>query len=574
MYGQMNDFDMTNVLPMRNKTHNGWLKHCLLLAFVLLTCGAKAQITLNGRQPFLDRKTGSLMFVVPDSCLQNLCADVVYEDSHWSDMTLGGKALAMHMQFGDVSQDKKMLLKGKYDGRDSVLAVSFTSLPVIEVKKDSAFSDDYTSCRIIIESPDGTSQTIDSPALIKHRGGTTNTPDRHKRNYHFKLVDAQGKGFDMPLLGMRKDNSWLLDAGQIDLFRMRNHINHELWLDFSHSPYYHDSEPGSMNGCHVRLVELFVNDEYRGFYSLMEPVDRKQLKLKKYKNGVRGVLWKASTWDHGPFYAAIPGYDNKSVTCYGFEAKYPEPGDDADTTDFAPLVGAVNFVAGSSDDDFKQHIAEYIDMPVFMDYVIFINLINGIDNLGKNCYWSIYDENKGKKITITPWDMDATYGQDYANDNGYQAYCEPDNDLHYITNIDKRSDELLGDDYAHDMRERYAALRATLFSEDSLVARFQKHYDAIAFYGAAARETQKWSRDTDLGGKMLDFADELKAIKTWLHKRLEYLDRKYDYATLGIRQMPVQVLHDNCWYTLQGIRISHPTDGIYIHNGKKVWVRP
>lgn len=574
MTNPKNNINLSNIMPLIKEQQYALNRLCFLLVLALLACGAHAQITLNGRQPFCDRTTASLLFVVPDSCLQNLYADVVHSDPHWTDMTLDGKAVSQNMQLGDVSQDKTVLLKGKYDGRDSALAVRFTSLPVIEVKKDSSFTDEYTPCRIIMESPDGASQTIESLALIKHRGGTTNTPDRHKRNYHFKLVDAQGKSLDMPLLGMREDNSWLLDAGQIDLFRMRNHISHELWLDFSCSPYYHDSEPNSVNGCHAKLVELFVNDEYRGLYSLMEPVDRKQLKLKKYKKGVRGALWKASTWDHVPFYDAISGYDNTSATCYGFEVKYPEPGDDADTTDYAPLVDAVSFVAASSDDDFRRHINEYIDMPVFKDYVIFINLINGIDNLGKNCYWSVYDETKDRKIAITPWDMDATYGQDYANNNGYQAYCEPDNDLQYITNIDKRSDELLEEAYARDLRERYAALRATLFAEDSLAGRFQKHYDIITFCGAAARETHKWSRDTDLGGKALDFANELKTIKTWLHKRLKYLDRKYNYAPSGIRQMPECALHNGSWYTLQGIRMSHPTSGIYIHNGKKVCIRP
>ena len=132
----------------------------------------------------------------------------------------------------------------------------------------------------------------------------------------------------------------------------------------------------------------------------------------------------------------------------------------------------------------------------------------------------------------------------------------------------------MGEAYTRDLCERYAALRETLFAEDSLVGRFQKHFDTIDFCGALVRETQKWSRDTDLGGKELDFANELNAIKTWLHKRLEYLDKKYNYAPTGIRQISDQTFHNNWWYTLQGIKISHPTSGIYIHNGKKVWIRP
>ena len=81
-----------------------------------------------------------------------------------------------------------------------------------------------------------------------------------------------------------------------DYFRVRNHICHELWLDFSTPPYYHQQEPKSINGCNAKMIELFVNDEYRGIYSLLEPVDRKQLKIKKYKKGVKGCLWKTKDW--------------------------------------------------------------------------------------------------------------------------------------------------------------------------------------------------------------------------------------------------------------------------------------
>ncbi|WP_249113423.1 MULTISPECIES: hypothetical protein [Prevotella] len=39
-------------------------------------------------------------------------------------------------------------------------------------------------------------------------------------------------------LGMRKDKDWILDAGQADVFRLRNRIATELWNDFARKKVY------------------------------------------------------------------------------------------------------------------------------------------------------------------------------------------------------------------------------------------------------------------------------------------------------------------------------------------------
>ena len=41
----------------------------------------------------------------------------------------------------------------------------------------------------------------------------------------------------------------------------------------------------------------------------------------------------------------------------------------------------------------------------------------------------------------------------------------------------------------------------------------------------------------------------------------------------GIDQVENTVDNDNCWYNLRGQKVEHPKSGLYIHNGKKVWVK-
>ena len=558
------------------------LLHCHLLSTARLIAAAasllspvfaSAQMLINGHKPFVDKSQGGLLFVAPVARMTNYAATVEKTSDEWTELTVEGKEIstATTIDFGDVSRGRSFSLCGKYKGKDSTMTVSFTSLPVIELRKPSAFSNDYEPCQIIIDEPDSPRVAPVYSATVKHRGGSTNADDRHKRNYHFKLLDNKGASLDLPLLGLRDDNSWLLDAGQVDLFRVRNHICHELWLDFSTPPYYHQQEPKSINGCNAKMIELFVNDEYRGIYSLLEPVDRKQLKLKKYKKGVKGCLWKTKDWQGTTFYDVISSYNNQSATLMGFEAKYPEPGDDADTTDYSPLAAAVNFVVSSTDTDFKQHIGEYIDVPVLMDYSLFVDLINGIDNGGKNCYWSVYDKSKGGRMSLTPWDMDATFGQNYTNNPVTDDLTQPDNNIGSFTNIEARLIAVLGTAYDQAKQQRYAELRKTFFDEKQLDTRFEVHYDTLAYSGAVKRETEKWSGDTDLGGKALDFEGELTAIKNWIQQRLSFLDNKYGYVSSGITRIGF-VPYDDAWYTLYGLRVAHPTKGVYIHKGKKIVV--
>ena len=73
-----------------------------------------------------------------------------------------------------------------------------------------------------------------------------------------------------------------------------------------------------------------------------------------------------------------------------FEAKYPDL-NDLDSTDYSTLWNAINFVVNSSNSDFKKHVQEYFDIPVLIDYYLFVVLLNALDNEGKNMYWAVYD---------------------------------------------------------------------------------------------------------------------------------------------------------------------------------------
>ena len=161
-------------------------------------------------------------------------------------------------------------------------------LPTIHINGN--FGYEYSEGEITINESD---KTTTLKAKIKWRGGSTNSPNKHKRNYKIKFYE------DVSLFGLRSDNNWILDAGQADLFRLRNRIATELWNDMAHKPYYYYQEPNVLTGVRGKVIEVYLNNEYMGIYCLTEAMDRKQLKLKKYDKltgTIHGGLWKATDW--------------------------------------------------------------------------------------------------------------------------------------------------------------------------------------------------------------------------------------------------------------------------------------
>ena len=158
-----------------------------------------------------------------------------------------------------------------------------TSIPVIQLQYDLSTLSRDTFCAGQFTFNDG-KQTLSFKAKVRHRGATA--AGFKKKSYAVKLVDETGQKLDTSFMGMRSDNYWILDAMAIDKARMRNRVAMDLWLDFSAKPYYANTEPKMCNGYRGKFVEVFVNNEYNGLYCLMERIDRKQLKLKKYKTDI------------------------------------------------------------------------------------------------------------------------------------------------------------------------------------------------------------------------------------------------------------------------------------------------
>ena len=439
------------------------------------------------------------------------------------------------------------------------------SIPVLVLR--GTFSNEYQNGTVEFYSSQGTTP-VSYEAKIKWRGGSTNTEGKHKRNYKIKFKDKQ------QFFGLKADKNWILDAGQQDLFRLRNRIATELWNDFARKPYYAADGDEVFSGVRGRVVEVFLNDEYIGIYSLIETMDNKTLGLSKSRKGIiHGQLWKTNGYGLSMMYNTPSVFDNTSSTWDVFETKYPDI-KDVNPTDYSPLWKAINFVVNSSDEEFKDSVAYYFDLPVVEDYYIFTQTLCAVDNIVKNMYWAIYDSKESPKITFAVWDLDLTVGSSYLKVYD-QKYTLPNHIIRGYFNLIKRLIATNAGDFNLQVRERYWSARKDILSTDSLIARYKSYYQLLKKCGAAEREAQRWSGDMDILQQKLDYDKEMEYITNWITRHMKVLDRQLFNDPNVINHSSVVANESDDVYTLQGIKVDpkHLGSGIYIKGCKKIFIK-
>ena len=553
------------------------LNYLLFLLVCLVTSiPSFAQFTINGRSVIYDKVSDTYMVSIPENAFGTDYEASIALDATagWSNLSIEGTDIADNYTFKQVEGNKIYKIHAQEGDKEINTQLTFTFLPLLVM--EGTFGYDYAQGNISLLSPDAAEPT-NSFAKVKWRGGSTNTADKHKRNYKIKTLNEKGKKQEISLLGMREDNNWILDAGQIDLFRLRNRIATEIWNDFATKPYYASKEPKAKSGVTGKVVEVILNNEYRGIYSLTEAMDRKELKLKKYDDEnqeFHGQLWKVSSWDKATFWDIDKDYDNTQETWHAFETKYPDI-DDVNPTDYSPLYEAIDFVANSNDEAFKKEVGDYFDIPVLIDYQLFQETLKPVDNNGKNMYWGIYDVAKSKKLTLAIWDLDASVGQFWQCSTPlHPNRVFPNTDLGVKDgfNLYHRLSSLNVDNYNEKVANRYHELRKTYFSEENLISRYQGYYDMLVKSGAASREETKWSEDSDIGGYPLNFKSEIEYIKNWIINRLNYLDTNQFPISTNISEIhQKESLSPKTTYNMLGQKVGASYQGLKIKNGKKFY---
>lgn len=390
-------------------------------------------------------------------------------------------------------------------------------------------------------------------------GGDTHT---RKVGYNIKLSEK------VDLFGMGESKKWVLLANYMDRSNLRNRLVADLsgrmGLRFTQSVY----------------VNLILNGEYMGIYSLTEKVDidlfegdvtdfedyaeefakaiaKKKGYDKAWRSAMEDELCETLTWltektyqaKDGTVYTVSEYIDLSELkTDRGFLIEYDGYNDEPSffhTGKGVPLkVSNLEYIKSNPtvfnalkayfaefeealfSDDFHnskgKHYSEYVDMESFVDYFILNTLILNVEFGYKSMYMAIGQDGK---IYLGPtWDYDWSSGNRFLGANG--DYNQWYNDGRAGNNHWYR--QAYGDPYFVDLvKERYAALDGAI--EDMIASMdFYEEY----LYPSSVLEYHKFSLDpyekdfkSRTGGR--SFRDEVAQLRSFLINRHNWLKGKF-----------------------------------------------
>ena len=334
------------------------------------------------------------------------------------------------------------------------------------------------------------------------RGATTGS--QPKQSLNIELV-KDGESQDAHLLGYRKDDDWILSAEYLDYSRMRNRVLMDLWTTVDKLPYETDNKY-QCNGTQGEFVEVFINGAYYGMYCFTDKIDRKKLNLKKTKEATdtepevkRGLLWKAN-WECGETYLgsydSLPANDSflwpyiKSKQSYGWEQKYPD--DTITQAFFTPICELMDFFDTK---EFKTTYNDWLYEDNVIDFMLFIQAFQLVDNQKKNYYLSVRNIEKEEKFLFTLWDLDGSIGRMAggsvsSRDSKQMAWGEKLG-YHHLIHMFKTKKER-PDDFATKMNNRWQYLSTHELSLENIRALMEKYADLFVTSGAWQRERARW----------------------------------------------------------------------------------
>ena len=335
---------------------------------------------------------------------------------------------------------------------------------------------------------------------IERRGSSSqNLP---KKPYGLEtLLSDDVTNNNVSILGMPKENDWVLNSLAFDQTGMRDVISYEL------------SENLGQYAPRRVYCEVVINDNYQGLYVFMEKIKADDGRVNIDKDG--GYITKADRADNGdPTAWTMPGYSGwwGGTT---FVHHYPKP-EDITTAQHNYIKSVFFNLADQShiyNTSIEDGIPSIIDISSFVDFMLIGEFASNVDVYQLSTFF--HKDNNGKLRAGPVWDYNLAYGHDeFGNRSRY--------DVWQFDNNDNTGPKFWKDLFDTDEFRCYLAKRWFEVTEAGNVWDYNRicnrmdEIDAL-ITEAVARDNQRWN-------KMTQHASEVQAMKTWIQQRINWLN--------------------------------------------------
>ena len=436
----------------------------------------------------------------------------------------------------------------------------------------------------IIDNSSGINQ-IDDPynnydghITIEKRGNSSQWQE--KAPYRFETVDNDGENNNVELLGMPTENDWVLYAPWQDKTMIRNALTYNL------------SNQIGRYASRTRHIELYINEEYRGVYVLMEKIkrDNDRIDISKLEpNEITGdeltggyILkfdWYYTGDNIGGFESANDGM------LYNYH--YPKASDIVPEQENYIQTYINNFESIMLNDDYTNELTGYpsiMNVESFIDFILLQELSKNVDAYRLSTYICKDKNSVDERLTAGPvWDFNhgygnCDYGQTWETENWLLEYNPEGGDQMAFWW------ELLWEDENFKLKtaERYSALRSTIFSTNNINSIIDSIVNHIG--PAVDRNFNRWAL---LGNYVWPnyyvfdtYEEEINYLKSWTAERLEWMDSEILLLDIKKDILPLESSlknpYPNPFNPKTTFTIEHNTQSsimldIYNILGKKIW---
>lgn len=425
------------------------------------------------------------------------------------------------------------------------ITISDSKLPIIKINTSGTEIDEddkITAHMGIINN--GKGETNDMTDLftdydgyigIEKRGQSSR--DFPKRSYSLETRDEWGDNLNVNLLGMPKENDWILYAPYTDKSMLRNVVTYEM------------AKALDMYSTRTAYCELYINDHYQGIYVLLERIKRDDSRVDidsmEYINGddnslTGGYIFSVdktddfienySGWTSSP----SPSFPNAKDIIFQYvypKAKNISAYEQNYLQNYVTEAEAALISPDFTDKDNGYN--KYFDVGSFVDFMLINEVSKEVDKYRYSTYFYKKKDSKGGEIHAGPiWDYNLGYGNvdywDYGLSTEGWLYTDVKDASYSIMYWWMR---FMQDPHFESIAtERYASLRANEWTNDKVNAMI----DSIANYvdDAQQRNYVQWPI---LGRYIwpnylwenMDYNDEVESFRTWIMARLAWMDNNF-----------------------------------------------
>lgn len=348
-------------------------------------------------------------------------------------------------------------------------------------------------------------------AYVKYhiKGATTAAFD--KKSYSIHLKDDNGDSKKISLLGMRKDDDWKLNSLLTDPTFIREKTASQIWEAFASA-----NTEVNESGVVMRYAELLIDNDYKGLYCLVEPIDSKKLGLDD-----NDYLYKSIDEFPPDYESIIESAENDWRVVQSMRIMFPDEIDDFSAA-WYPLLNHYSIFLYYDPDTYSFERAEsYIYLSNLCDRTLFNLVTSASDNSFKNTYYTVDVEDDPDNIDFAykareiPWDLDYTFGNKF--DYYSHRFTDFDKNYTYVC-MSPTFRQLLHfspEEATDAISLRWQSYRESFLATDKIISLFEDNHLFLQSSGALLREQIRWP-DQQVTSDIAELIDFQKQRMDWL----------------------------------------------------------